>query len=300
LARPNSNNPGKTLEEVLFDGLDDHGFLFQEKCAQLIRDNDSHIGWCIHSEEYPVTTSVKDSRVDIILRDTTAHTQDHDIYAIVECKRVNPDQGYWLFGNPLLTNYTDPLLVNLEGRYLKEDYSLRYNQIRPSFKRIGAYLIDNWWIAINRDRREKHKVVYNSSPNHIEDAFLQVCVGVSGIAHELRDQFSVDHQDKSVLLIPVVITSAPLFVATYDLDAVDIATAKYYRDRVTFGSKGQPPEELNWVLVDYGASRSIGPQGWESYFQGFSPADLEQFHKRSIFVVNSKHIVDFFGRLHLS
>ena len=110
----NSSNSRQNLERILFDGLNEHGFLFQEKCAQVLRHNVHRTRWRVHTEEYPVSIRDKDSRVDIILGDESSNS--HQIYAIVECKRINPNRGYWLFGNPLGT-YSQPLLIKLRASY---------------------------------------------------------------------------------------------------------------------------------------------------------------------------------------
>lgn len=289
----NSSNSRQNLERILFDGLNEHGFLFQEKCAQVLRHNVHRTRWRVHTEEYPVSIRDKDSRVDIILGDESSNS--HQIYAIVECKRINPNRGYWLFGNPLGT-YSQPLLIKLRASYSQGgNYSVHYAQLKLPFDDIATYLINNWWLEITKKDKEK----YSSSPNPIEGAFMQVCIGVSGIAQELELQCRKDPQDIDTLFIPVVITTAPLYVATYDLKDVDLASGSINQDKAYFGPRGEQPEEMGWLLVDYGVSRSISPERLDEHVEGISPVELEEYHKRSIFVVNSEHIVEFFAKLHL-
>lgn len=87
----------------------------------------------------------------------------------------------------------------------------------------------------------------------------------------------------------------------YDLKDVDLASGSIERDKVYFGPRGQEAERMEWILVDYGASRSISPELLyeQAPILGISPVDLEDLHKRSIFVVNAEHVVKFFTRLHL-
>lgn len=290
----NSNNSRQNLEQILFDGLNEHGFLLQEKCAQVIRNNVLRTKWQVHTEEYPVSMGDRDSRVDIILRDDSSNS--YQIYAVVECKRVNPDRGYWLFGNALGI-YSQPLLINLRAGYSPSgNYSIQYAQLKLPFDDVATCLIDNWWLEISKKDQKK----YSSSPNPIEGTFTQVCIGISGIAQEIELQCRKYPQDINMLLIPVVITTAPLYVATYDLEDVGIASGSISQDKVYFGPRGQQkPEKVEWLLVDYGASRSISPVRLDEHIRGISPVDLEEYHKRSIFVVNSTHIVEFFARFHL-
>ncbi len=298
MSKFNPNNLEQNLEQILFDGLNEHGFLFQEKCAEVLQHNADRTKWVVHTREYPVSTKDRDSRVDIILRD--ASSTSYEIYAIVECKRVNPTRGYWLFGNPLLPSFSKPLLINLReeetsptGRHVGKH--LTYAQLKLPFDDIATYLIDNWWLDISKKGKQK----YDASPRPIEDAFTQVCIGVSGIAQEQEIQWRKNPETFSALFVPVVITTAPLYVATYDLKDVDLVSGSINRDKVYFGPRGQEAEKMEWLLVDYGASRSISPERLYEHVEGISPVELEEYHKRSIFVVNSEHIVKFFARLHL-
>jgi len=289
------DNSDGNLEEILFNSLSEHGFLFQEECAEVLKRNVGKTRWRVHTTEYPVSIKDRDSRVDIILRDESR--LDLQIYAIVECKRLNPTRGYWLFGNPLGT-FSQPLLISLRAEYSERsgNYSIHYAQLKLPFDDIATYLIDNWWLEISKKgSKEKH----SSSPNPIEDAFTQVCIGVSGIAEELELQCKKNPQEISTLFIPIVITTAPLYVATYDLKDVDLASGDIKRDKIYFGPRGLKPEKMEWLLVDYGASRTISPEHLDEHIERISPAELEEYHKRSIFVVNSEHIVEFFAKLHL-
>ncbi len=292
----NSKSADENLEQILYEGLNEHGFLFQEKCAEVLQHNADRTKWVVLTKEYPVSTNVKDTRIDIVLRDTSVDRRQ--IYAIVECKRVNPTRGFWLFGNPLGA-YSQPLLISLReeefsstGRHVEKH--VKYAQLKLPFDDIATYLIDNWWLEISKKGKQK----YDASPKPIEDAFTQVCIGVSGIAQEQENQWRKNPETFSALFIPVVITTAPLYVATYDLKDVDLVSGSIHRDKVYFGPRGQEAEKMEWLLVDYGASRSISPEGLGKEVEGISPVELEEYHKRSIFVINSEYIVKFFARLH--
>lgn len=288
--RPRANDSNTNLQQVLFDSLNEHGFLFQEKCAEVLRNAGHETNWIVHVQEYPVSVGERDSRIDIVMREDKDGSRQ--LYAVVECKRINPDGGCWLFGTPLGT-YSQPLLIGLDGGYAKVgSYSIRYRQLKLHFDDIASHLIDNWWLDIN-GRSNK------SSPNPIEDAFRQVCLGVSGIAQEMELQCRKDPQDIKASFIPVVITTAPLYVASYEADKIDLASGSISIDQVCFGNGDErEPSKTKWLMVDYPASKSLSPDDLYRDVRGISPVELEEIHKRTIFVVNSKHIVEFFRRLH--
>jgi hypothetical protein len=309
------DNPDHNLHQILFDGLNDHGFLFQEKCAEVLSNNRDKIEWLVVTKEYPVSAKVKDTRIDIILRDTRSYAKSVSIYAIIECKRVNPTRTCWLFGNPLIPDFNQPLLISLReqtfptGRHVDKhikvgqirrgpdniDRFLEYASIKPSLNRLTAYLIDNWWLELGKKQKRY------ASPQPIEETLTQVCIGVSGIAQEQEEQWEKDAglNEFSVVLIPIVVTNAPLYVATYDLKDIDLVSGSISADRIYFGPAGQGAEQVDWLLVDYGAGRVLTPDRLYEDVTGTSPAEIEDYHKRSIFVVNAQSMIEFFSRLHL-
>ena len=107
------------------------------------------------------------------------------------------------------------------------------------------------------------------------------------------------HVPGTVAFVPVVITTALLFVAEYDPKNVDLATGKIAKNKIWFGSAGEPIEEVEWILVHYGAGTNVIPQLIPEEYYSTYPADLLRYKIRSIFVVNSNKIDSFFSKLHL-
>jgi len=283
------NNQEQDLGQILFDGLNEHGFIFQEKCAEELRKNVGTTGWRVVATEYPVETVVKSTRIDVVLINTRT-ANNYRIFAVVECKRVNPNRGYWLFGKPSSYSNRQALIMGIRaGHSTGEKYSIKYSQENRDLD-IHSHLIDNWWLQIAKGSKQKS----DCTPQPIEDSFLQACVGVSGIAIEEDSNLKKDRKDCSVLFIPVIITTAPLYYAEYDLKNVDLASGYIDRDKVFFGPRNEKPAELEWLQVNYPISSNGDSKT--------SPlSGLRENYQRSIFVVNSKpnNIVEFFSRLHL-
>ncbi len=296
MANNKENTTSKPLDEILFEALDEHGFLFQEKCAEDLNASSSRIKWKVEAQEYPVATDVKETRIDIILTDTTNHTKGHTVYAVIECKRVKTNRGFWLFGNPSDVNYTVPLLLGLGGTS-PTARDVHYLQPQLEFNLTGTYLISNWWISINQKGSSEK---YDASPTQIENALFQACIGVSGLAQELSEQFYASAvKTQPAVFIPVVLTTAPLYVATYDVSNINLLTGSIDPNNIQFGPTGTITEEMPWLVVQYGASRNIAPDGWYDKVYATTPSELDQYHKRSVFVVNAKHIQEFFRKLHI-
>lgn len=172
------SDPEENRQQILFDGLNEHGFLFQEKCADILRKEQSYTKWKVQRTEYPVSTGLRDTRIDILIEDTANTNVDMQIYAIIECKRVNCTRGYWLFGKPVDMSSRETFLLSLQGRKAHDEYSVHYSIGKRTLD-IHSIAVDNWWLEITRQENRKK---YNSSPQPIENTLIQACVGVSGMA----------------------------------------------------------------------------------------------------------------------
>ena len=69
------------LSELLFNGLNEQGYLFQEACAQVLLKNQKRTGWQFSVLDYPVALpNGNNTRVDFVLS--------------------RPEFSFWLFGVP--------------------------------------------------------------------------------------------------------------------------------------------------------------------------------------------------------
>ena len=302
------------LRETLFNSLNEQGFIFQEKCAEVINQS-ATTGWHLHTTEHPVSLKDKDIRIDVIIRDETL--SQSSLFGVIECKRVDPRYSCWLFGKPL---YDVPVPANAQiikmspsnraaVNILRDE--MRFVPIRAHFN-VHAFYIDNWWVEVNiQEDRPPNKRLSNPEP--LERVFIQVCRGVGGLVTEQKRQRTktlrdLDEDDtdefedltSETYFVPIVITTAPLYVASYDLSDVGIVNGTLGRNSINFMGSPLSPEPVRWVMIDYGAAASVTPDELYYNFHGVDPVDLEPYNRRSIFVVNSDYINDFLTNLHLS
>lgn len=302
------------LKETLFNSMNEQGFIFQEKCAEVINQSET-TGWHLHTTEHPVSLKEKDIRIDIIIRDETL--SQSSMFGVIECKRVDPRYHCWLFGKPL---YESPVPANVQviklspsnmpaGSVLLDE--IRFVPIREHFN-VHTYHIDNWWVEVNiqEDRQPNRRL---SNPEPLEQVFIQVCRGVGGLAAEQKrqrtktlsdlDEGDIDESEdltSEIYFVPIVITTAPLYIASYDLSDVDIMSGTLGRNSIEFSGSSLSPEPVRWVMIDYSAAASVTPDELYNNFHGVDPVDLEPYNRRSIFVVNSGYINDFLASLHFS
>ncbi|MBN1692372.1 MAG: hypothetical protein JW845_02330 [Dehalococcoidales bacterium] len=286
----NDINLTKESAEILYDKLNEHGFIFQEKCAEELRENTSQTNWMVAKTEYPVSSEIKNTRIDIILHDVLSYPQNGNrIFAIVECKKVNPIRGYWLFGQPISLSNRDALVLHIKRSSITGgEPSLSYNRNKIPFE-IHSILVDNWWLQVSK---KGNKGKYESSPQPIEDSLLQVCIGVSGLSKEISMNMMKYPQESSAVLVPIIITSAPLYYAEYNLIDADLVSGYINKNKVKFN-------KIEWIQINYPASPTIFFNKLKDTSIIDSFTWLRKENQSSMYIVNSKSMIKFFSNLHL-
>jgi len=153
---------------------------------------------------------------------------------------------------------------------------------------IDTHLAVHWMEVKNK------KSGRTSTPQNIENAFRQVLMGVGGFGQEQREQRKKRRESFKVSFIPVVMTTAQLHVARYDIEDVDPGTGTIHdKEKVSF-------TPVDWVLVNYSVNNVLLPEVIPETYPGTDPGAIQKLYKqRSVFVVNSKCIKSFLSKLDL-
>ncbi|MEE9366774.1 MAG: hypothetical protein V3W44_08815 [Dehalococcoidales bacterium] len=281
------------LSELLLNALNEQGYLFQEACEYALEKNEGVTKWEVKASEYPVSLEGQDTKVDIVLRSKIPSSPE--LYAVVECKRADPSHSYWLFGAPGLP-FGGALgsTLGFECRVTGQNHPYKASRIVTQLHfDVNTYGAESW-IEIKKNSTRR-----TSTPQNIENAFVQVLKGVGGLAQEQVGQRNKSRELFKTFFVPIVVTTAQLYVAYYEIKNIDLSTGKLSKDNVLFGPQNQPAQEVEWVLVDYGAGEDVAPEPIPEDYQGVDPIELLKYKIRSIFVVNSKSLVFFFSKLRL-
>jgi len=288
--------------DFLFNAVNEQGYLFQGACEHALRVNEKITDWEVKAVEYPVIFgeefSRAETRVDIILH--AKGLDSPELYALVECKRTNPSYINWIFGAPDLP-FGEPQFSTLGlqcSRVLSNSPLVVNRLVEHLHFGICTYAANNWLEA------KKGQKSRTSTPQNIENVFIQVLRGIGGFAQEQLSQRYKGRQPFETFYIPVVVTTAKLYVAYYKLEDIDLSTGTIDKDRILFGSKGSPAEEEPWVVVDYNCLDDlpgIGVSKPTIPYEALSvdPSILQKYKSRSVFVVNSNNLVKFFSELKL-
>lgn len=166
----------KEITGLLFNALNEQGYLFQEACEHVLQKNEEATGWEVKASEYPVSLEGQDTKVDIVLRSTIQGSPE--LYALVECKRADPSYVYWLFGAPGLP--FGGALCSTLGFECREFGVNRPYKARCLVERLHFGISTNGaesWLEAKEVSSGRA-----STPQNIENAFMQVLKGVGGFA----------------------------------------------------------------------------------------------------------------------
>jgi len=280
------------LSGLLLNALNEQGFIFQEACKHRLEEVQT--GWKVKAFEYPVSLQGNDTQVDIVLQNS--YSDSPELWSLIECKRADPEYVYWLFGSPGLP-IGDALCsaLGFSSHSASSEEPFRIQKlVEPLHFGISTYDAKSWMEVKRNPKKERASNIEN-----IEKAFKQVLRGTAGFAQEQLCQRHKHPNTIRTFFIPIVITTAKLYVAGYKPEDVNLETGTISKEKVHLGPNGQPPEEVEWVLVDYGAGENLAPGSTPENFWSVDPGELQKYKTRSIFIVNSKSIPGFFSKLQL-
>lgn len=279
--------PKETLEEIVSQALNQQGFLFQQRVyheAKIGFEGQQHRSrWTFEGAEYPVTAvNGRQTKIDLVLQHSEASSRG--LFLCVECKRANPNYRAWvLFGSePMVRN--DGLPKYHFEIYRRMQESVWEHRIHRST--VGSdWPVYTYYLELSLDnmRPDSRK---RSSTDAVEDAFSQVMFGHSGLVEKLC---AGERPSKFVSVIPVVVTTANLYSATFDLESVDLGSGRVGADELTV-------EPLECAVVNYHASDELklsSPDVVRGESQGQIESDIKWLQTRSIFVVNANHLGRF-------
>ena len=216
------------LSEMLFNALNEQGYLFQEKCCEILKSMEKTTGWKVEGYDYPVSMRDQETKIDIVLKDATQG--DPELYALIECKRSDPEYVRWLF-SASTAGRALCYATTFKCRDVLSDRPMDIARIvSPRQFELWTYDVKNW-MEVKKDARRKP-----STPQNIENAFIQVLKGVGGFGREQLGQRTKKHSPFEVSFIPIVITTASIYVAGYKPEDIDIRTGTIQKNKVFFGT----------------------------------------------------------------
>lgn len=223
--------------------LDKHGYGFHyaviRRAQELSETQSSH--WVFEAAEFPVQVRQHPTRIDLLLRHARAN-----VLLVGECKRANPAVANWCFARAPFSRR------NLDAG--------REPMILDGFRRIG----DTDAVVAHRHRAVASLEVYHiglevdtgdagdsrGTKEGIEAAVSQVLKGTNGFVEYARDSPHVWRAGERFLLLPVVFTTASLWVSEVNLAEARLATGELAPADAGFRA-------VTWLAYQYNTSPGL-------------------------------------------
>lgn len=201
--------------------LGSHGYGFQyavlRRAEELAAERRSR--WVFEAAEFPVGKAESPIHIDFILRN-----EDSTVYLVGECKRADPAHANWCFLKAPYTrrNSSEAELVFQEVVYQAETLVAA----RPRTKHAS---LESTHLGF--ELRTGAKGEGSGGRSAINDATTQVLRGSNGLLdHLFPEQRAYRGDRRNVVFVPVIFTTARLWVAKGDLSVADLTTGRLSED----------------------------------------------------------------------
>ncbi|HKC63631.1 MAG TPA: hypothetical protein VKB86_08335, partial [Pyrinomonadaceae bacterium] len=216
------------VKKTFSDVLNRHGYGFQYSVLNLanklfIARNSS---WLFQAVEFPVEVKGYSTRIDFILKRKSEPT----FFLLAECKRANPALSNWCFVRApyIHRNHSDgyePVIME----HAQSGYAASvtaYAKERPS-----AYNPCHIGLEVRSNAKGDTQ---GESGKAIEDAASQVLRGLNGMVELLSKNRHILSNWKRADFLPVIFTTAQLWLSNAELSSADIQTGKVDLTNSTF------------------------------------------------------------------
>jgi hypothetical protein len=252
--------------------INSHGYAFQyaviAEVNRLRAEDVNRQSYSPEAAEFPVAVQGSSTKIDFILRH--AH---RSIFLVCECKRVNPAMSNWCFMRaPFVRAGGVGYSVIAEGA--KRGYG---GGCVVSPFMLGKDTEIGYHLAFEVRSDEKGEGPLGRSA--VEEAATQVMRGVNGLVEYHIAQPSGLDTGHSMLFVPVIFTTAALWVTDANAAEADIMSGRLDREKLTL-------REAQWLVLHYHQSPLLRHTASSSLPSPLGQA-LEQQYVRSIIIIGA-------------
>jgi hypothetical protein len=265
-----------SLQKVL--NTHGHGFHYAvaTECAKLCHRGQSQFR--LLSAEYPVQLNGADTSLDILL-------SGRDILVTAECKRADPATARWTFVRaPIGDGEYRDILPIISG--------LIYRPTEDGLKERAVYLVGPQKpFSIGFDLRTGRSGDGRGDRNPIASAVEQAIKGAGGLMSRLKDEPTLAFGEgvSGLFVVPVVFTTATLFVSEVDLSAADLTSGE---------SSNVSVSQVSWLWYQVSFSKTLRPLIPPEYGDTETlTGALVRRHTRAVAVVSAQGISTFLQSL---
>ena len=197
--------------------------------------------WTFEVPEFPVELRGQGTRIDFILKHS-----ERQLYLLVECKRANPALSNWVFVRAPRDYHRASDFVHVE----RIDASHR-----PEIRTAGGRLTgaeQTYHIALEYRDRQRRGDKCGEGRGQIEKAVTQVLRGLGGLVDFYAENPIMLKGIASVDLVPVVLTTANLWVSSAQLETTDLRSGEIDPESASL-------EAREYVMYQYHVSPGLRP-----------------------------------------
>ena len=216
-----NNNDKKTGDVDFAEVLGMHGYLFEQICKSVLDKSEITIS----TDNFPIITSENNpSEIDFIAEGRHPMKREVVLYLVCECKREEPTLKKWLFlKSGRFTKDEDGLMLGIE-RDPTHNITLKHSAW-PSLDNIKcsnvAFRIYN---KKGKGTIAEKETIYNSCK--------QLILNLDAFIGEIKNLRLMLEGITNVFVLPVLITSAPLHFASYDVNDVSIENGRIESEKL--------------------------------------------------------------------
>lgn len=270
-----------SVDKGRVEALNVDGGFFQRRCAQEFRGAKS---WKVLAEEYPTEATSSTGRT----RDETAI----DILAggasswrraclSVECKKADPFFKEWIF-------------------FRKHGSHHRFRNLavedKPNQRRVAIHLLEgnlsevvcDYGRELTGRYGERDRDRTKTPSDRIQNAARQAVLGTRGVALGIanilytprENTMAWAHGEKALHLVPMVITTAKLYVCSFSPDDVALDAGSLAHEKAAF-------EEHSYVIYEHPLT---GGLKFDPELVSRSPDDLDALTKAHVIVLQAQSL----------
>lgn len=281
------NEPvNRELVDSFAKELSRHGYGFQFSVIRKAHEmmNQGKSVWRFVASEFPVEVQGTGTRIDFILsRSRTAGGFDTSlVYLLAECKKANPKLSNWCFVRNRYTHdqtWGDVEYFIVECLEKDENAGLRVYS-KQAFTTDKAYHLA---VEVRSNLKGEPS---GETGRAIENAATQISRGLNGYIQAIAANPQLLAGQPVVLFMPVIFTTARLFVSKVDISLADLLTGKCELTR-------EQVESVPWLYYQY----PLSPGLKHSVARKSEPKRVSDLllseYIRTIAVVSAEGIEDF-------
>ena len=268
--------------------LNIHGFGFQFAVLKTVHECflEKQSPWIFDVSEFPVLNNGSSTHIDFILLN---HLEP--FLMVAECKRVNPALSNWCFvKSPYVSK------KSIESKMIIRDVIVsRVSSGDPPIPSIDSIYKDDDIYRLAFEVKSGNRGEGNQGRGQINSAITQVLKGQNGLINYYADKIwntkkfplaSKFQDSKYVAFIPVIFTTANLWVSDIDLSEADIKTGN-------IDLSSSSIKKTEWLYFQYSQTPDLSHN-----LSGLSNVkelseSLYKDYSRTIPIVNSSSIKSF-------